>query len=144
MSDEQQIRDLIESVEAGMRDQDVRAVLARYTPDVVKYDLAPPLASSGAEAISAEGLKAWWATFDGPVTYEVHDLVVTIGGDVAFAHSLNRMSAVPVGTDFRFEMWCRATYGLARVDGAWQISHEHTSTPFYMDGSLKAAVDLKP
>jgi ketosteroid isomerase-like protein len=28
--------------------------------------------------------------------------------------------------------------------GAWQIVHEHISTPFYMDGSLKAAVDLTP
>jgi hypothetical protein len=25
-----------------------------------------------------------------------------------------------------------------------QITHEHKSTPFYMDGSFKAAVDLQP
>jgi hypothetical protein len=24
------------------------------------------------------------------------------------------------------------------------MAHEHTSTPFYMDGSNKAALDLKP
>lgn len=27
---------------------------------------------------------------------------------------------------------------------AWLINHEHDSTPFYMDGSAKAAVGLKP
>ena len=26
----------------------------------------------------------------------------------------------------------------------WKIMHEHSSVPFYMDGSFKAAVDLKP
>jgi PhnB protein len=30
------------------------------------------------------------------------------------------------------------------VRGAWKIVHEHSSTPFYMDGSYRAAVDLKP
>jgi ketosteroid isomerase-like protein len=28
--------------------------------------------------------------------------------------------------------------------GAWKIAHEHTSVPFYMDGSFRAAIDLKP
>jgi hypothetical protein len=26
----------------------------------------------------------------------------------------------------------------------WMATHEHVSVPFYMDGSVKAAVDLKP
>jgi len=30
------------------------------------------------------------------------------------------------------------------VGGAWKDRHEHISVPFYMDGSVKAAVDLKP
>jgi ketosteroid isomerase-like protein len=36
------------------------------------------------------------------------------------------------------------TLCLTKVDGAWLIEHEHTSTPFYMDGSFRAAVDLTP
>ena len=28
--------------------------------------------------------------------------------------------------------------------GTWKIAHEHTSVPFYMDGSFRAAVDLEP
>jgi len=43
-----------------------------------------------------------------------------------------------------FDLWFRATDGLRKVDGRWQVTHEHNSTPFYMDGSLKAAVDLEP
>jgi hypothetical protein len=34
--------------------------------------------------------------------------------------------------------------GLAKKDGAWKVTHEHFSVPFYMDGSNKAAIDLKP
>ena len=34
--------------------------------------------------------------------------------------------------------------GLRRIDGAWRITHRHDSTPFYMDGSYRAATDLEP
>jgi ketosteroid isomerase-like protein len=34
--------------------------------------------------------------------------------------------------------------GFRKIDGKWAIAHEHSSVPFYMDGSYKAAVDLKP
>jgi ketosteroid isomerase-like protein len=42
------------------------------------------------------------------------------------------------------DLWARQTVGLRKREGAWKIIHQHTSTPFYMDGSMKAAVDLKP
>jgi ketosteroid isomerase-like protein len=34
--------------------------------------------------------------------------------------------------------------GLRRTTAGWQITHEHDSTPFYMDGSGRAATDLRP
>jgi hypothetical protein len=34
--------------------------------------------------------------------------------------------------------------GLCKIGGEWRITHEHNSTPFYMDGSDKAALDLQP
>ena len=34
--------------------------------------------------------------------------------------------------------------GFRKVDGTWKIAHAHTSVPFYMDGSFKAATDLNP
>ena len=42
------------------------------------------------------------------------------------------------------DVWVRATIGFAKTDGGWKATHEHFSVPFYMDGSDKAAVDLKP
>jgi PhnB protein len=34
--------------------------------------------------------------------------------------------------------------GLRQRRGAWRIVHAHESVPFLMDGSIKAAIDLKP
>ena len=44
----------------------------------------------------------------------------------------------------KVDLWMRCTAGLRRLGGAWKITHQHTSVPFLMDGSFKAAVDLKP
>ena len=41
-------------------------------------------------------------------------------------------------------MWFRSTVCLRKHDGSWPITHEHTSTPFHMDESLRAAVELQP
>jgi ketosteroid isomerase-like protein len=38
----------------------------------------------------------------------------------------------------------RSTIGLRKIDGQWRITHQHNSTPFYMDGSDKAPPDLQP
>ena len=42
------------------------------------------------------------------------------------------------------DLWFRATLALRRTDGIWKVVHEHNSTPFYMDGSDRAALDLQP
>jgi PhnB protein len=88
-------------------------------------------------------LTAWFRTFRGPVGYEVHDLSITTGDDVAFCRSLNRISGTRTDGE-ETDVWVRATVGLRRIDGARTITHEHASVPFYMDGSYKAAVDLEP
>jgi ketosteroid isomerase-like protein len=42
------------------------------------------------------------------------------------------------------DLWFRLTLGLRSIGGRWKLLHEHESVPFYMDGSYKAAVDLRP
>lgn len=41
-------------------------------------------------------------------------------------------------------MWLRETLGFRKLAGEWKITHQHESVPFYMDGSFRAATDLKP
>ncbi|MEA2659910.1 MAG: hypothetical protein QOF64_2509 [Candidatus Binatota bacterium] len=38
----------------------------------------------------------------------------------------------------------RATLGFRKIADSWTITQQHSSVPFYMDGSFKAAIDLKP
>jgi ketosteroid isomerase-like protein len=42
------------------------------------------------------------------------------------------------------DLWYRSTIVLEKNAGRWRITHQHDSVPFYMDGSLGAAVNLKP
>lgn len=139
MSDEKLVRDVITEIVPAMRDRDAERVTARYTADAVLFTLAPPLRQPGVASDPA-GMRAWFADKGGPVEYEVRDLAVTVEGGLAYGTSLNRMA----DGNGVFELWFRATYVLRKVDGGWLIAHEHTSTPFYMDGSFAAALDLKP
>lgn len=140
VTDEAAIRDLFAQFVADMKAGDVRGLLARFAPDAVQYTLAPPLRQEQ----DADGLAAWFGTFDGPIDYEVTDLEVFAGGDVAYAHGLARLSATPVGMTEPFTLWFRLTVGLRKTGAQWQVAHEHQSVPFYMDGSFRASVDLEP
>jgi ketosteroid isomerase-like protein len=142
-NDEKQIRDLIHARAAALRAKDPRAMTAPYAEQVVVFNLAPPL-QQPADARDTEPVEQWLATFDGPMDLEVCDLRVTVGGDVAFCTSLNRLSATPAGANESFDLWHRVTLGLRRTGGTWHIVHEHESVPFEMDGSARASLDLKP
>jgi len=54
------------------------------------------------------------------------------------------MSGTPKAAGRPISFWMRATMCFERIDGAWRFVHEHTSVPFYMDGSLRPAFDLLP
>jgi ketosteroid isomerase-like protein len=143
MSAEAEIRTVLEARVEAMRRKDAAAAIALLAPDITAFEMAPPLALKGEAARDEAGLAAWFAMFDGGVEVELRDLVIETGGDVAIAHSLNRLVATRkdgVAVDF----WMRSTLGFRRIEGAWKISHGHTSLPFLMDGSYRAARDLQP
>ncbi|GAA0222057.1 SgcJ/EcaC family oxidoreductase [Saccharothrix mutabilis subsp. mutabilis] len=137
-----EIEELVARRAAAVRAGDAEALAADYLPGAVAFTMAPPLAHRG--LTDPGSLRAWFATFASAVDYEVRELEVVAGGDVAFCHSLNRMSALPSGHPERFVLWFRSTVCLRRVAGVWRIAHEHTSVPFHMDGSFSAAVGLTP
>ena len=140
--DEVEIRRQIELWAAALRSKDVDGLLALYAPDAVTADLAPPLWNAGIRTLR-ENFEGWLATWAGPIGFEVRDAHVTVGGDVAFARSSNRIYGAKLdGTSS--DIWVRATICFRRLGGAWKVVHEHVSVPFYMDGSFRAAVDLKP
>ncbi|MDQ7804724.1 nuclear transport factor 2 family protein [Amycolatopsis sp. A133] len=141
---EQQIRELMAAREVAMAARDAETLGSHYVSDVVAFTLAPPLAHRGSEVIDVEARRAWFESFEGPIEYEIRDLEITIGGDIAYSHALNRLATTPKGAPAGFELWFRSTVCFRRENGEWRITHVHDSTPFYMDETLRAAVDLKP
>ena len=139
--DEAEIRRRIESWAHALRAKDVRGVVSHYAPDVVAFDLAPPL-QHRSEALR-KGLEEWFPTFVGPIGYDIRELAITAGDEVAFSHSLNRITGRRTSGETT-DVWVRATVCFRKVDGTWMVVHEHASVPFYMDGSYRAAVDLTP
>ena len=139
-TDEAGIRSLIDQRVKALYAKDAEAVISCFTPDYVPFTLAPPLVST---MTGAKEYDSWFATWQGPIGTEIRDLDIVVSGDLGISHSLNLMSGRSVG-GHEVELWYRQTLSFRKVDGVWKIAHEHSSVPFYMDGSFGAAIDLKP
>jgi uncharacterized protein (TIGR02246 family) len=141
-TDEAEIRAMIAQYAKALHAKDVDAVMVSYAPDVVAFDLAPPLALRGAETIRA-GLREWFPTWTSGIRIETTDLTIDVDGDLAVYRCFNHMTGMRTSGEVA-DLWFRTTVCLRRIGGAWKVFHEHGSVPFKMDGSYKAAIDLKP
>jgi ketosteroid isomerase-like protein len=74
--------------------------------------------------------------------FEVHELEIEAGQDIAFGHYLSRCGTV--GDDGKEQVGhMRGTFCCRRTGGGWKIAHEHFSAPFDPE-SGKALFDLAP
>jgi ketosteroid isomerase-like protein len=126
MTDEQQIRDLIERWASAVHDGGLPAVLADHAPNIVMFDVPPP--EQGVRGIEAyretwPGFFEWQAS---GAVFEIESLEITAGADVAFALALLRCGA-PADFDRAPERRLRLTIGLTKVENRWTITHEHHS-----------------
>jgi len=136
-----EITALLQARKALIHDKDSSALIAQSAPDVVSFDALPPLARQGTDALR-EKLATWLGGYDGPIDFAIHDLAVTANDEVGFAHYLYRVTGT-MTDGAAVDMWLRATVGLVKRDGVWQITHEHTSVPF--DAATgQAALELTP
>lgn len=141
---EEQIKDLREKLTDALRAKDSKGVIEQFAEESVMFLLAPPLQfKTGENAPEINGIEEWFKTFEGEVGYEVKEFAVTAGETTAFCHSLNRITGSRKDGE-ETDIWVRETLGLRKIKGVWKIMHQHQSVPFYMDGSAKAAIDLKP
>jgi ketosteroid isomerase-like protein len=90
-NDEAQISKLIDRWLTALRAKDLDGIMSCYAPDILLFDILPPLQSVGADAYRKNWAE-WFPRFQGPIGYEIRNLRVTSGNDVAFSHSLNRIS----------------------------------------------------
>jgi uncharacterized protein (TIGR02246 family) len=124
--DVEQIRTLIERWAAAVHAGDMDGVLAGHAGDIVMFDVPPP--HDGVRGI--EAYRRTWPPFfawqaQGAV-FEIVELDVTAGEDVAYAHALLRCDS-PEGLAAEPERRLRLTLGLRRESGRWVVAHEHHS-----------------
>ena len=140
MSAERQVRAAMENWAAAIRNQDVPAVMAHYGNDIVIFDLLPPLRYRGRDALKAR-VTEWLGSFSGPIEFEMRDLTIVAGNDVAYGSSLNRVAGSTSAG--KVDMWWRATTCFRKTGAEWLITHGHASEPFEMQTG-KALIDLRP
>jgi uncharacterized protein (TIGR02246 family) len=126
MTDEEQIRDLIEHWAQAVRDGDLDLVLADHAADIVMFDVPPP--EGGVRGLEAyrETWPGFFAWLESGAVFEIDSLEVTAGADVAFAFALLRCGT-PADFDRDPEYRLRLTIGLRKVEDRWVVSHEHHS-----------------
>jgi uncharacterized protein (TIGR02246 family) len=121
--------------------RDLDGIMAIYAPDVVAYDMVPPLELTGADAYRKDYTE-FLAQFRGPVRTEIPNIHVEQSGDRAYAFGLERLrGTLTDGT--AVDMWVRFTDGWERRKGRWLVAHEHVSVPVDM-ATGKARLDLTP
>jgi uncharacterized protein (TIGR02246 family) len=126
-TDEAAIRDLVENWARAVREQNLDGILAHHSPDVLMFDVPPPLQSKGIEAYR----KTWdlffsWARDAG--VFDITEMGLTAGDDVAFVTALMRCAGTETSGE-RTELEFRLTIGLRKLGGQWTVTHEHHSIP---------------
>jgi uncharacterized protein (TIGR02246 family) len=140
-SDEAHIRQRIDQLREALRAMDLDGVMSIYAPDIVSFDIVPPLQHVGAEAKKKNWADAF-AMYQRPLEYEIRDLTITIGADVAFGHSLNRINGT-LKNGNRTGFWLRWTACFRKIDGNWLIAHDQISVPLDFE-SGRALLNLAP
>jgi ketosteroid isomerase-like protein len=127
VSDTTLIRELLTTWANATRLGKQDEVLVSHAVDVTIFDVLPPLKYAGAEAYR-KSWDEWQPTVKEPGLFEIHDLNITAGQDVAFAYCLIHCGGTqPNGRTF--EDWVRATFCLCKLEGKWLITHQHISMP---------------
>ena len=140
-NDEAEIQRVLEGGVEAIRDKNIEGVMSLYAQEVVSFDIVPPLRYLGADAFR----KCWEEVFfvyQGPIDYEMHDLSITVGDDVAFTHSLNRISGT-MNNEQKTALWLRWTACFRKINGTWLIVHHQNSVPVDLQTG-RAVLSLKP
>jgi ketosteroid isomerase-like protein len=140
--DEIDIRQRIDTLVEAIRTLDLDQMSSIYAPDIVSFDIQPPLQHVGAEAKRKQWVNVSMV-FQRPLGYEVRDLTITVGDDVAFGHCFSRLSGTLKNGSSTSGSWVRWTMGLRKIAGNWLIVHDQISVPTDVE-SGRALLDLAP
>ena len=125
--DEAAIHELVENWASAVRRKDLSGILLNHCANVLMFDVPPPIASKGIDAYR----ETWGPFFSwarDPVVYDISEMDITAGDDVAFVTALMRCAGTEAN-GHAIELDFRLTIGLRKIDSQWLVVHEHHSIP---------------
>ena len=126
-----EVLSIIEKWAGGVRARDIDAVLSRHSPDLLMFDVVGPIRLQGLNEYRKTWLDQFFPWHGGTGRFELVDLEVSAGADVAFATALLECAGTEDGKKMAFTL--RLTVGLEKRDGEWTVVHEHHSQPLDFD-----------
>lgn len=140
IADEQAIKAQREAWKAAFESRDVDGLMRFYAPDVVLFDMMPPLQFRGGKA-NRDNWVTFFGQFDGPIEIEFAAEQVTCAGEIGFVHQFTRVGGSMRGKPY--SMWTRETNCLRKIEGHWLITHAHASIPVDFESNTPCT-DLCP
>src|SRR5262245_15227283 len=140
MSEETLIRQRVVDYAKAIGAKDLDGVASFFEPNLVSFDVAPPLRYAGADNKN----RTWRELFSAyrSITYDVRDLTVATSEGLAYAHSLNHVHGT-LANGHVTDIWVRWTVCFQRIRGAWLVVHDHVSVPVDLEHG-RAVLDLTP
>jgi ketosteroid isomerase-like protein len=136
-----EVRTLLDSRSEAIWIKDIDQLMSHYSPDIIYFDLVPPLQYVGSAALRGRFLE-WFDGYKGGIGQEIRDLNIVASGHIAVASMLIR-SGGTLKNGQEVGLWVRATSCCQRSNHTWLITHEHISLPVDLR-SGRAAMDLVP
>jgi len=123
-----EVRTVLEEWAAATRQNRRDDILKHHSANLVIFDVLPPMKYESAESYR-RSWDAWQPNTQGEAVFNLENLTITSGNDVAFAHSYIRCGGtLPDGKTFQDLV--RATFCLRKVGGSWVVEHQHVSKPY--------------
>jgi uncharacterized protein (TIGR02246 family) len=124
---EAEVRNLVERWADAVRRRDIEAILRDHASDIWMFDVPPPFERTGVESY-AGSWDLFFSASPTPAVFDIVEMKITAGNDVAFVVALMRCVMIakgkaPEDLDFRL------TIGLRKIGDRWTIVHEHHSVP---------------
>jgi ketosteroid isomerase-like protein len=128
-----EVRRVIEEWAAAVRARNIDGVLRRHAEDLLMFDVIGPTQLRGLNAYRRSWVEQFFPWHGGTGRFELVDLKVSAGAEVAFATSLLECAGMENGKKVDFTL--RLTIGLEKRNGEWVVVHEHHSEPLDFDTS---------
>jgi uncharacterized protein (TIGR02246 family) len=124
-----EIRAAQESIAAGAEARDLNAIMSNYlhSDKLYVFDVYPPRAYIGWDAFRNDW-KNFLEAYKGTITYKMVDMDVDTDGKYGCVHVTEHVA----GTDKngkQADLNIRVTEIYKKINGKWQIIHEHASVP---------------